>query len=52
LIVDWVENGKAPEKSVTVTAGERSMPLCSYPEYPKYMSGPAGAASSYACAAK
>ena len=52
LIVDWVENGKAPEKSVTVTAGDRSMPLCSYPEYPKYSSGPAGAASSYACAAK
>jgi feruloyl esterase len=52
LIVDWVENGKAPGKSVTATAGERSMPLCSYPEYPKYSSGPAGAASSYVCAAK
>ena len=24
LIMDWVENGKAPGKSVTVTAGERS----------------------------
>jgi feruloyl esterase len=52
LIVDWVESGKAPGKSVTVTTGERSMPMCSYPEYPKYSSGPAGAASSYACAAK
>ncbi|MBZ5581592.1 MAG: tannase/feruloyl esterase family alpha/beta hydrolase [Acidobacteriia bacterium] len=52
LIVDWVENGKAPGKSVTVTAGERSIPMCSYPEYPRYAGGPAGAASSYACAAK
>jgi feruloyl esterase len=52
LITDWVENGKAPGKSVTVTAGERSMPMCSYPEYPKYSGGPAGSASSYACAAE
>ena len=52
LITDWVENGKAPGKSVTVTAGERSMPMCSYPEYPKYSGGPAGSASSYACAAQ
>jgi feruloyl esterase len=52
LIVDWVENGKAPGKSVAVTAGERSMPMCSYPEYPKYSSGPAGSESSYTCVAK
>jgi hypothetical protein len=52
MIVDWVENGKAPGKSVTVTAGDRGLPMCSYPEYPKYSSGPAGAASSYSCAAK
>ncbi len=52
LIVDWVENGKAPGKSVTVTAGERSLPMCSYPEYPKYAAGPPAAASSYACSAK
>ena len=52
LIVDWVENGKAPGKSVTVTAGERSLPMCSYPEYPKYWKGPAGSESSYTCAAK
>ena len=49
MIVDWVENGKAPGKSVTVTAGERSLPMCSYPAYPKYSSGPAGSASSYTC---
>lgn len=52
MITDWVENGKAPGKSGTVTAGERSMPMCSYPEYPKYSGGPAGSASSYTCAAQ
>ena len=52
LIMDWVENGKAPGKSVAVTATDgRSLPMCSYPEYPKYSTGPAGAATSYACAA-
>jgi len=50
LIMDWVENGKAPGKSVAATAGERSLPVCSYPEYPKYANGPAVSASSYACA--
>jgi feruloyl esterase len=49
LIMDWVEKGKAPGKSVTASAGERSMRMCSYPEYPKYAGGPAGVASSYAC---
>ena len=50
LILDWVETGKAPGKSVTVTSNDgRSMPMCSYPEYPKYSNGPDGVASSYAC---
>lgn len=52
LITDWVEKGIAPSKSVTVTAGDRSLPMCSYPEYPKYQSGPTGAASSYACSTR
>jgi feruloyl esterase len=52
LTMEWVENGKAPGRSITVTAGDRSMPMCSYPEYPKYSGGPAGSASSYACAAQ
>jgi feruloyl esterase len=52
LIVDWVENGKAPGKSVPVTAGERSLPMCSYPEYPRYSNGPPGSGSSYTCVAK
>ncbi len=50
LLVDWVERGKAPGRAVTVTAGERSLPMCSYPEYPKYVAGPTGSASSYVCA--
>jgi feruloyl esterase len=51
LITDWVENNKAPAKQVTVTSGERSLPMCSYPAYPKYVGGPTGDAASYACSA-
>jgi feruloyl esterase len=50
LLFDWVEKGVAPGMSVTVTAGERSLPLCSYPTYPKYQTGPSTAAASYTCA--
>ena len=39
LLFDWVENSTAPRMSVTVTAGERSLPLCSYPTYPRYRQG-------------
>jgi feruloyl esterase len=49
-LVGWVERGVAPEKSLVVRAGERSMPLCSYPEFPKYAGGAPAAASSYTCA--
>jgi len=49
LLFDWVENNVAPGMSVTVTADDRSLPLCSYPSYPRYRSGPAGSASSYLC---
>jgi len=34
-----------------VTGGNRSLPRCSYPKYPRYVSGPADSASSYACTA-
>jgi feruloyl esterase len=50
LLIDWVEQGKAPGMSVTVTAGEKSLPLCSYPTYPRYKKGPVDAAASYDCA--
>jgi feruloyl esterase len=50
VLMDWVEHGKAPGRSVTVTAEERSLPMCSYPEYPKYKGGPPEQARSYACA--
>jgi len=52
LITNWVENNTAPGKSVTVTADGRSLPMCSYPEYPKYVGGPVGAAGSYTCSAR
>jgi feruloyl esterase len=51
LLVDWVEKNVAPPTSVTVTSGNRSLPMCSYPAYPKYVSGPADKADSYVCAA-
>jgi feruloyl esterase len=50
LLFDWVERGMAPAKSVIVTAGDKSLPLCSYPTYPRYQGGPATAATSYVCA--
>jgi pimeloyl-ACP methyl ester carboxylesterase len=49
LLLNWVERGVAPGMSERVTAGERSLPLCSYPAYPKYNSGPVNEASSYRC---
>ena len=49
LLVDWVEKGLAPGRSITVTSGAASLPLCSYPEYPRYRTGPVNAAGSYEC---
>jgi hypothetical protein len=51
LLVDWVEKKAAPPMSITVTGGNRSLPMCSYPMYPKYVGGPVDAAASYACTA-
>ncbi len=50
LLMDWVEKKTAPPKSVTVTGKNRSLPMCSYPTYPKYTGGPVDASSSYVCA--
>ena len=49
LLFDWVENDMAPSMSVVVNAGNRSLPLCSYPAYPKYVTGPVENAASYRC---
>lgn len=50
-LVNWVERGAAPAQHLTVTTGDRTMPLCSYPTYPKFVSGAATAAASYVCTA-
>jgi hypothetical protein len=50
LLFDWVENKTAPGMSVRVTAGERSLPLCSYPSYPRYRQGDPMSAAAYECA--
>jgi feruloyl esterase len=47
LITAWVERNEAPGKTLVVTAGGRSLPLCSYPNYPHYKSGPPESAASY-----
>ena len=51
LLTFWVERGIAPGLSETVTAGQRSLPLCSYPTYPKYVGGSADTATAYRCSA-
>jgi feruloyl esterase len=49
-LMAWVEQNKAPDKTLVVKAGQRSLPLCSYPSYPKYVGGPVDQASSYVSA--
>jgi Tannase and feruloyl esterase len=48
-LVAWVEQKTPPDKMLTMTGGDESLPLCSYPTYPKYTSGPPMQASSYTC---
>jgi len=47
LIIAWAERNEAPGKTLVVTAGGRSLPLCSYPNYPRYKGGPPESADSY-----
>ena len=47
--MDWVERKNAPASSVVVTAGDKSLPLCSYPTFPRYIRGPTNLAASYTC---
>ena len=51
LLMAWVERNEAPDKTLVVTSGNRSLPLCSYPNYPRYVGGPVDEASSYESAA-
>lgn len=50
-IVRWVENGIAPPLDPVVTSGGRSLPMCRYPSYPRYLGGglPVTQAASYTC---
>jgi len=52
VLLDWVEKGTVPGRSITVTAGDRSLPLCSYPSYPRYTGGSPDVAASYTCASR
>ena len=55
LLINWVENNQAPAKTLAIDpkgkisdkAEGAGYLLCSYPNYPKYVSGPADQASSY-----
>jgi pimeloyl-ACP methyl ester carboxylesterase len=51
VLMAWVEKNQAPAKTLVVTSGDRSLPLCSYPDYPRYVGGPVESASSYVSAA-
>jgi feruloyl esterase len=58
VLVDWVENGRAPgdleviEQKVEAPAfvTVRALPLCQWPAWPHYKSGPVHVASSFVCA--
>ena len=58
VLVDWVENGKAPgdlevlEQKVEAPsfATARSLPLCQWPAWPHYKSGDVKLAASFSCA--
>jgi feruloyl esterase len=53
-LIDWVENGNAPERIVAsgATFPGRTRPLCPYPTYARYSgSGDPDSAASFVCAA-
>jgi feruloyl esterase len=58
VLIDWVEKGHAPD-DLEVTeqkleapsfATVRALPLCQWPAWPHYRSGPTNLASSFLCA--
>jgi feruloyl esterase len=50
MLLDWVERGTAPPKSGTATGTAGTLPLCSYPTYPRHNGGATTDAASYTCA--
>jgi len=57
VLVDWVENGRAPgdltvveEQPALPITVDRSLPLCRWPGWPHYKAGDPKAAASFACA--
>ncbi|MBB5984821.1 DUF6351 family protein [Sphingobium lignivorans] len=50
-LVDWVEEGKAPEAIVAARKDqpEETRPLCPYPGHARYVGGDAKKASAFAC---
>jgi Tannase and feruloyl esterase len=51
MLLDWVEKSAAPPKSAALTGNAGTLPLCSYPTYPRYNAGPPADAASYSCVA-
>ena len=57
VLVDWVESGKAPgdlevvEQTIEAPAFTvtRSLPLCRWPSWPRYKTGPVAQAASFSC---
>jgi hypothetical protein len=60
MLMNWVENNQAPAKTLVIDPNGKISEkqevtgylLCSFPNYPKYVSGPANQASSYVSADK
>jgi feruloyl esterase len=57
VLIDWVENGRAPEDLTVVeqqpalpVAIDRALPLCRWPGWPHYREGDAKSATSFVCA--
>jgi hypothetical protein len=50
MVAAWAETNAAPSKQPVVFAGSKSLPMCSYPQYPQYVSGATETANSYNCA--
>ena len=51
-LVEWVERGTAPATTLVLSGGGKTMPLCSYPSFPKYTGGTTTDARSYQCASR